>query len=527
MKQYRFKTTIIVAMSICCAVLFASCTGNFEELNTHPTNPDPTKDMTEAERVGTLIPSMLYLMHNFQENQNQMIEQMVGGQYGGYFATTNNWQGTNFGTFNPPANWVEYPFNTLFTKFYSNYLTIKEVTEGKGYVFSWVNIIRVAVMLRVTDTYGPIPYSKMGGGQFAVEYDSVEDIYHKMIDDLDESINALTVFLEENKGKKIPIAEFDLIYDGDFSKWVRFANSLKFRMAVRIANVDTDYAKVVMTKAIAAGVIESNGDNAFLPTTDNPYYKASNDWGDLAMNAMMSAYMNGYNDPRRSVYMLKTADDVYRGVRIGIPNINKGIYGTAQYSKPAFKKDSPLLVYCAAETFFLKAEAALQGWIPGGTSQSKIYYEQGITTSMEQHGVAIGTYLAGTTSATRYNDPNGNVNAPSFSSITVSWDNGSASTTMKLEKIITQKWLANYPLGFEAWADHRRTGYPQMITAQSNLSSANSIGSITNSKTRLVRRLPYPVSEYSGNTQNVEAAVANLLGGADTGATDLWWARKN
>lgn len=527
MKQYRLKTTVFLAISICFAMLFASCTGNFDELNTHPTDPDPKMNMTSAERVGTLIPSMLYLIHNFQENQSQMIEQMVGGQYGGYFATTNNWQGTNFGTFNPPADWVEYPFNTLFTRFYSNYLTVKEVTEGKGYVFSWVNIIRVAVMLRVTDTYGPIPYSKMGGGQFAVEYDSVQDVYHYMIDDLDASIQALTTFIEENQGKKIPIAEFDLIYGGDFAKWIKFANSLKLRMAVRIAGVDEDYAKEVMAKAIAGGVIESNSDNAFLPTSDNPYYKASNDWGDLAVNAMMSAYMNGYNDPRRQVYMLKTADDVYRGVRMGIANISKEIYGTAQYSKPAFRKDSPLLVYCAAETYFLKAEAALKGWIDGGVAQSKAYYEQGVTISMEQHGVSIGTYLQGTTSAIRYNDPNGNVNAPLFSSITVSWDNGSNTTNMKLEKIITQKWLANYPLGFEAWCDHRRTGYPQMITARNNLSSAGSIGSISNSKTRLVRRLPYPTSEYSGNTQNVENAVANLLGGDDTGATDLWWARKN
>jgi len=525
MKIYRHKIVLIAI--ICFATLFASCTGNFEDLNTHPTNPDPEKDMTEAERVGTLIPTMLYLMHNFQENQSQMIEQMVGNQYGGYMATTNNWQGTNFGTFNPPANWVEYPFNTIFTKFYSNYFTIKEVTEGKGYVYAWSNIIRVAVMLRLVDTYGPLPYSKMGGGQFSVEYDSVQDIYHTMISELDSSINSLTVFIEENKGRAVPIAEFDLIYNGDFSKWIKFANSLKLRMGVRIADVDTDYAKTVIEEAIAGGPIESNGDNAFLPTSDNPYYKASNDWNDVAINATLSAYMNGYKDPRLPVYMTKTADNSYRGVRMGIPNINKAIYGSNAYSKPTFKKDSPLLIYCAAETYFLKAEAALQGWIEGGKELAKTFYEAGITTSMEQHGVAVGDYLSGTTSPARYVDPNGNVYAPTFTSISVAWDNGVDTDAMKRQKIITQKWLANYPLGFEAWCDHRRTGYPQLITAQSNESSASFIGSISNTKTRLVRRLPYPASEYLGNTANVENAVATLLGGADVGGTDLWWALKN
>lgn len=525
MKTYRFRTILIAAFSL--LILFTACTDNFESLNTHPIKPNPETDMTEAERVGTLIPIMLYLIHNTQENQSQMIEQMVGNQYGGYMTTTNNWQGTNFGTFNPSNDWVQYPFNKIFVDFYSNYFTIKDITQSKGYIYAWANVIRVAAMLRVVDTYGPIPYSKMGGGQFAVEYDSVEDIYHTMISELNESINTLTVFVEENKGRTVPIAEYDLIYNGDFKKWVKLANSLKLRMGVRIANVDAEYAKNVINEAISGGPIDSNEDNAFLPTADNPYTKSANDWGDLAINAMLSAYMNGYNDPRISVYMTKTADEAYRGVRMGISNINKTIYSSSAYSKPTFKKDSPLMVYCAAETYFMKAEASLQGWIPGGADQAKIYYEAGIETSMDQHKVMIGTYLAGITSPARYTDPNGNVSAPTFSSITVSWDNGSNTTAMKLEKIITQKWLANYPSGFEAWCDHRRTGYPQMITVRNNLSSASYIGSITNSKTRLVRRLPYPASEYSGNATNVKNAVANLLGGADTGATDLWWARKN
>jgi hypothetical protein len=96
-----------------------------------------------------------------------------------------------------------------------------------------------------------------------------------------------------------------------------------------------------------------------------------------------------------------------------------------------------------------------------------------------------------------------------------------------LEKIITQKWLANYPLGFEAWADFRRTGYPQIFPAVHNLSSSSSIGSIVNDRNRLVRRLPYPVSEYTGNKDNVTDAVNNMLEGKpDAGSTDLWWAKK-
>ena len=538
MKQLRIILTIVTTCSL---TLFTSCIGNFEDYNTDPVNPSP-ENMTTAEKVGTLFPGILYLMHNFQENDNQMIEQMVGNQYGGYMATINNWQGTNFGTFNPPANWIEYPFNELFTGFYANYLKIKEITEGSGYIYAWANIIRVAVMLRVTDTYGPIPYSKMGEGKLTVEYDDVQTIYHNMIDDLNNSITVLTAFVTESQGKTNPMAEYDLVYDGNFSKWIKFANSLKLRMAVRIALVDEEYAKDVMAEAIAGGPVEANADNAFLPTTDNPYRKAAFDWEDLAGQATLSAYMNGWSDPRRDVYMTKTLDNTYRGVRMGINNIDKATYGSNLYSKPNFAVNSPLLVYCAAETYFLKAEAALRGWIAGGVTQAQTFYEQGIQTSMEQHGVAIGTYLTITVNPQSYNDPTPNTSFNVASSanggaVTVSWNSGT-STANRLEKIITQKWLANYPLGFEAWNDFRRTNYPRIIPAVNNLSSASTGGTVNNPPSinpnstsattaiRLVRRLPYPVSEYNGNSANVEAAVSTLLGGPDELSTNLWWAKK-
>ncbi|MDR0507462.1 MAG: SusD/RagB family nutrient-binding outer membrane lipoprotein [Dysgonamonadaceae bacterium] len=535
MKQYNFKT-ICLALSLCSLITFSSCTDKFEEYNKDPNNPNP-EDLTTAERIGILFPGMLYMMHNSQENDNQMIEQMVGNQYGGYMATTNKWQGTNFGTFNPAQGWVEYPFNKLFTGFYSNYLKVSRITEKKGYIYAWANIIRVAVMLRVTDTYGPIPYSKMGDGLLAVEYDNVQDIYHNMINDLNKSVAALTAFVEENKGNASPVAEYDRMYNGDFAKWIKFANSLKLRMAVRIALVDTDYAKDVMRSAISGGCIESNSDNAFLPAIDNPYRKSAFDWQDLAVNATLTAYMNGWSDPRRPAYMTTTSDGLYRGVRMGISNIDKNIYGSALFSKPNFAANSPLLVYCAAETYFLKAEAALRGWISG---DAQSLYEQGIITSMNQHEVAIGNYLSVTANPQNYTDP---VTRASFNvassanggNVTVAW--ASAITgARKLEAIITQKWLANYPSGFEAWCDFRRTACPRLIPAMSNLSSTSSGGSVHNPDiidpvndtyaVRMVRRLPYPVSEYNGNPDNIKHAVEKLLGGPDELSTNIWWAKK-
>lgn len=137
----------------------------------------------------------------------------------------------------------------------------------------------------------------------------------------------------------------------------------------------------------------------------NPFWIAS-DWGDLAINATLSAYMNGYNDPRISKYMnTSTSYREYRGVRMGIKDTSKSVEGSAaRYSKPAVTDASPMPVFYAAETYFLKAEAALQGWIAGGTAAAKSYYEQGIQISMNQYGVEIGDYLSSTVVPQGYTD---------------------------------------------------------------------------------------------------------------------------
>jgi hypothetical protein len=516
------KTIKILLSSL---LALSSCIANFEDYNTHPTDPHPD-DLSTVEKVGVLFHKMLYLMHNAQENDNQMIEQMVGNQYGGYMSTTKAWNGKNFGTFNPNADWVEIPFVRTFPAFYANYLQVKRITEGKGYIHDWANILRVAVMLRMTDTYGPIPYSKIDEGKSAVEYDAVQDVYHHMIDDLNSSIATLTSFNKEpREPRTFPIAEFDLVYKGDFSKWIRFANSLKLRMAVRIGVVDTDYAIEVMNDAIIGGIILSNEDNAFLPTTGNPYHKSAFNWQDVAVSATMSAYMNGWNDPRRPVYMTMTPEKTYNGVRMGIENIDKDVYGSVAYSKPNFKANSPLLVYCAAETYFLLAEAALRGWI---TDDAKDLYEQGIRISMEQNEVDIGSYLSVTTNPEHYHDPhNADLSfdlssASAGGEVTVAWER-TTTFAARLEAIITQKWLANFPLGFEAWCDFRRTGYPRLMPAAANLSSAATGGMVDD--IRMARRLPYPVSEYNTNPIHIQNAVQYLLNAPDELSTDIWWAK--
>jgi hypothetical protein len=167
--------------------------------------------------------------------------------------------------------------------------------------------------------------------------------------------------------------------------------------------------------------------------------------------------------------------------------------------------------------WFLKAEAALRGWAGAGNVQTD--YETGIQTSMQQYGVAssAAAYIVDNvdTPIAYVDYLNSANNDTALGKITIQWDPAASQETM-LERIITQKWLAMFPEGQEAWTEFRRTGYPRLFPVV-----VNSSGGTINTQIQ-VRRLAYPESEATLNPA-AEAAGIQLLGGPDNGGTRLWW----
>ncbi len=155
------KNRLKIMLGILLVGSLTGCTGNFEEYNTDPyapQEPDPTM----------LLPTMIDAMMYVQQNNSQMIDQMVG-TLGGYFTLTNRWGGQNFDTFNPSADWNQGPYNTMFLNIYGNLFEIEELSQGSGHWMAIANLIRAAVMIRVADIYGPIPYSQVMKGLGAEE----------------------------------------------------------------------------------------------------------------------------------------------------------------------------------------------------------------------------------------------------------------------------------------------------------------------------------------------------------------------
>lgn len=491
------------------SIFTVACTKNFEKLNTHPSDLNP-EDMSSVERVGTLLPAMIYLLQPQQENNSQMVDQIIYGQVGGYYAIANPFTGHGgedhqVASFNPQNSMYQCAYTDKVGAFYSNYFQIMEGTDGEGPMALIAQVLRVAVMHKVADTYGPIPYSKVGGGEFEVEYDGLKELYPRFINDLSEAITKL----EGYSGTSEALADYDVMFHGDFAKWRKFANSIKFRLALRMSSMDEEFAKTAMEEAMTNGMILENSDNGLLPTSDNPVYKAAISWGDLSVNATITTYMNGYWDLRRQYYFNRDDYGYYAGLRLGY------YFGQhPPFSTPKFTQSSPMPVYYAAESYFLLAEAAARGFISG---DAKTYYNQGIKVSHDQWGASLSNYMDQPGGTFTYNDPlceNATLAAPAVTM------NDSDELDTKLQKILTQKFIALYPMGLEPWCDFRRTGYPQMITTQH-------LAGTEVSANRMMRRLKYPDSERYNNPTNWQNAIDQYLGGVDSFATDLDWAKKD
>ena len=121
-----------------------------------------------------------------------------------------------------------------------------------------------------------------------------------------------------------------------------------------------------------------------------------------------------------------------------------------------------------------------------------------------------------------YIDPNGGVNSDknnSLSQLGVAWDD-SASKAQMQERIITQKWIANWQLGNEAWADYRRTGFPRLILAMESPCATTS--SVVRTRNSAPAACPIPPRRATSNAENYAKAV-EMLGGSDNMATRIWW----
>lgn len=500
-----------------------SCTDKFEDFNTNPDAPTPDQMEGDFASTASLLGNMIPMMVQGQENNFQMLDQMCGYDYGRMIACSNHWGSDQyFGTYNPLWGWSGSVFDTTMPNTYTPFFMIRDLTDGSGLVYWWADMIRIFATMRVSDCYGPVPFSKIGtGSDFAVAYDDMPTLYSSMLAELDKAIAGMKEAVNANASL---FADADYIYSGDVSKWITFANTLKLRLAMRLVNVEPALAQATAEAAVndAYGVISTPDQAAwstFLPG-GNSFHKVSWLWSEARVSADLQSYLQGYSDPRLAAYAVPDESGNIVCLRNGIFHANNVKADAKIYSMPNVNSRSPLLCISASEAWFCRAEGALRGWNMGGTA--KELYERGVRVSFEERvtGADVDAYLASEATPADYVDPyNSSYNHAAMTTISPKYDEN-ATFQQNLERIMVQKWIGNYPNGWETWTDFRRTNYPKFFPVVSNMSTAGV------STQRGMRRLPYPQSEFNTNEANVKAAQA-MLGGPDTGATDLWWAIKN
>ena len=487
--------------------VLASCEFDkgFEEMNVNPNSAAQVGVATKITKLQTDISGSRY------ENwRNSLIYSSTIVQH---HAENNWWAGD---TYNRNDDWSFAQWNQAYggmVKGVQDIIAQLESEGDSGTHMGMARIMRVFIFHRITDLYGDCPYSEAGQGYIngilTPKYDSQQDIYMDMLKELEEAVAQIS-----GDGA---LGSADVIYGGSAAHWKAFGNSMMLRLAMRLTQVDAATAQAWAVKAIGGGTMTSNDHIASVKHGDGSSGRKNGhgevfdvDQGSRISTSFMSR-MNG--DPRKTRLFMRNADKNQDAANlIGMKNgLKNDPYtdldgndipaagDTTVYAMAATELQSitaPMVFQTYAEVEFLKAEAAIRGWI---STSDKDHYEAGVTAGMQMlegiygttpiSGAEISTFLAGDGAY------------KSGGSVGERW-----------EQVMDQYFIATYLNEYEAYANWRRSGFP-------NITATRHPGSYTAGQ--FMVRMIYPTAESGSNAANYAAAVANQ--GPDSYTTPLWW----
>lgn len=359
--------------------------------------------------------------------------------------------------------------------------------DDKEIRIAQIEVIEVYAWSVLVNTFGNVPYSE------ALDYQNPVPVYDDAATIYDDLFRRLDVALSSFAGEGEGFQAADLLYSGDLDQWIKFGNSLKLKMAMVLADIDSNKARTLAEQA-APQVFTSNADNARFPylasppnynqiaANLNPAFSTRQDY--VIASAFIDA-MNDRNDPRRPFYF-STVNGQYIGGNYGFAN------AYADYSHVSDKIMAPdfeALLLDYSEVEFLLAEAIERGYAVGGTAEE--HYNAAVTASI--------LYWGGTAdeAATYLSQPD------------VAY--ATAGSNYK-EKIGVQKWIALNNRGLDAWIEWRKFDYPVLLPPS---------GGSVPVGLQIPVRLIYPINEQTLNGENRNAAAAAI--GNDLATTRLWW----
>lgn len=429
------------------------------------------------------------------------------------------------------------------------------------------------------DLFGPMPYEEFKAlrDKSPFEYNDVRTIYYGVKKNLDDAIACLKYY-KDNRSEAYKQELANVMYSyltivnepysktwEDMEPWIRFANSLKLRMAIHMSGIEPETAKTWAEEAVRDGVItDVDNEVAIYPAfsgKDHPLVEITG-WSDAVMGASFLNLLENLDHPymkylftKNSVGLAKSPqavegsscpattpmNSVYVGMRDGVAPgegqaaANNPYCGYSMLDKAYLAQtQAPLFLMKCSEVYFLLAEGALRGWNMGGTA--KQFYEQGIrNASLEsrsfmgnKYNQLVDEYLnVEAPKGIAYVDPQGlTPDMPSVTKIGVKWNEGD-SPEIKLEKIITQKYIASFPYSYESWVDLRRVGYPKLFPILGVADGDGTIGAgdpWVQTKENIMRRIPWASDDPQTKEDIANTGIPALGEGAtDTQGQHLWW----
>jgi len=513
MKMKKYIIHIIFAASI---LLFTSCSDKkLAEINEDPNRPGsvPTPNLLNvAEKK---------LMDNIRNEQFSLRGTMLFAQYYSQNIYTDQ------SRYDIPRSYSDEYWSNSYKVLNSLNDIIKlnsdeetKLVAAAGTAGTNANQIAIARILKafafhsLSDVFGDVPYESYGNkdpefealqqeaNNYTPAYASQEKIYVDILNELKAAGDTLL-----KSPTQVTFGSADIIYQGNNGKWAKFANSLRLRLATRIRTKLPTVFEEHFGDALTKGVFESNADNAVFKYSANapneaPLYRATvtANRKDFAVSHVLINALKGElgpfksQDPRLPIYALPNGQNNYVGQPYGLPLDAGGINGPTVISLPGAlvnAADFSEVLQEYAEVQFLMAE--YQNWDDAS-------YRKGVEASLVRWGVADGTakaYAASLPSANK-------------------------------ENVLTQKYLALFTQGLEAWSEIRRTGYPLFLVKPGDLVwSRQTDKGIVNYTFQplfgngIPKRLYYPNKEQNVNLENYQQALARQ--GDDVITTTLWW----
>lgn len=477
-----------------------SCDQGFDDLNTNP------NVLNEIDYNTLLTHSILETSGGRYENWRAAL--IYSSTMIQHFATLPGyWSGDKY-LYN--AGYSSSLFDRNYGTTVKSMVEILDKTDPSSNLYNVTLIWWVATMHRLTDMYGDVPYSEAAKGfiegNFRPAYDAQETIYADMLAKLESAAGALNAGGDAVTG--------DIIFGGDVGKWRTYAYSLMLRLGMRMSKVDATGAQQWVSKAIAGGVMGDLAESALVPHTDGPGGINRNGIGEVfnwngsrfatddspRLSEFFVNWMAANNDPRLDLLGVVGNG----GPHQGMPN---GLDATTIQTAPGGSdleaydrvthlvvlRESPMMFQGYAEVELLLAEAAERGWHSGN---AQTHFENGVRAAVQQWAAYDGSL---TVDASTLNDYIAGLG----------YTSGSADA---MRMIGEQYWAATFLNEYEAYANYRRTGYPE-------LTPTNYPGNETGGQ--IPRRLRYPQSEYGVNEANITGA--NSRQGPDEFLTRMWW----